>query len=96
MLLSTRIVQEICVKKRDVEQFFRWRVGFCNLGDLKKSVYQTGHLKVFTIFELGMPQASESFWMGKKENVRKVPEFILGAPALVLMSTGRNKWADHS
>ena len=51
--------------------------------------------KVFTIFELGMSQASESFWMGTKENVWKVPEFILGAP-LVLMSIGRKKWADHS
>jgi hypothetical protein len=42
-----------------------------------------------------MPQAYESFWMGTKENVWKVPEFILGAP-LVLMSTGRKKWVDHS
>ena len=95
-LFSTRIAQEIVSRSKILSSVFGGELYLVDLGDLNKSVYQTGHPKVFTRFELGMPQASESFWMGTEENVREVPEFILGAPALVLMTTGRNKWADHS
>jgi hypothetical protein len=90
------LLKKFVSRSEILSSFFGGELYVVNLGDLNRSVYQTGHLKVFTRFELGMPQASESFWMGTEENVRDVPEFILGAPALVLMTTGRSKLADHS